>query len=334
MKRAALFAIAAALVASRSARADVRVVAPDECAGADRVRARIVELAGGAPLEAVDAEVVLTREGPRVRARITLVAPSRGERTLVASDCDSALESAALVIAMSARARVDAPAANDASGASLASVAPAPAAAPAVAPSARPTDTRSSAPPSAGAPSARSTEPARASRGEPVGVHLALLGSGGIGVLPSASAGGALVIGVRVWHLRTEIDAGVRAGQRAEARAGVGGDFSSQSLAARACFDFARTRLELAPCVGIAADRIAGAGFGAAVSTTTGEALRFGPTAGALGSVALAPWLAIRASIEASLAVSTETFVIKNVGPIYRPSTLAGRVEFGPEVRF
>lgn len=323
---------------SINATADVEVEARNlpACASRDQLRARIAELTPSNNGAEVDARVVFTREGLRVRTRIEMRAPTRGERELVTADCASALEGASLVIAMSVRGtgpNEPNPAERGEPTAAPSPTTNPPAPTPQTAPP--PTATSVSAPmPPPSAPSAPSEGNIANTRSGTVRMVAGLVGSGLVGTLPEPTVGGGAFVGARAGAVRVEVQAGLHASQRAEARPGAGGDFSLLSAAARGCFDFVRTSVGLGPCVGLELDRLSGQGFGASGSTSSDVAMLFGPTAGVLLGVSVASWVGIRALAEGMAPIARQTFVIGNVGTVHRPSPVAGRIEIGPEVRF
>ncbi len=291
-----------------AARAEVRMTAPRGCGSVERLRARVAELAPGAP---VDADVALEREVALVRARVRLTAPTTGERTLEGADCDSVVEAAALVIAMSGRL----PAGPPASPKPDAPPAPAPAPTPAPAPAPSP-------PPAPARPRIR--------------VHIAGFGAAVFGVLPSPGLGGGLLGGVTVAQVRGEIAVSAFASQRTAAASApdVGGDFSLASATARGCVALTSgAPLTVAPCLGASVHRLAGDGFGA-TTTQSQTAWIAGPSAGGLVALSLGRALALRATGEAIIPTSRQPFVIGNVGSVHRPAGVFGRAELGVEVGF
>ncbi len=310
--------IVAVLSWTTAAFAEIHVDAPADCAREDRLRARVAELAGGA---VPDADVVISRDGAVVRARILLRAPTAGERTFEGADCASVVEGAALVIAMSTRmnAREESPQ----SPAAPATPAPAtPLAAPV---SAQPVPATAAS----AAPAAKTLD-----RAPPIRLHAGVLGSVERGTLPATGFGFGLVVGARLAGLRLELEGNLYPGATTEVRPRVGGDFALGTALVRGCVDVARTSFELAPCVGFELDRLSASSFGASTSSGGQTALLFGPQLGALLAFAVTPWLAIRASVEAMVPLARQRFVIGNVGPVHRPAALAVRGHVGPEVRF
>lgn len=165
-------------------------------------------------------------------------------------------------------------------------------------------------------------------------MHIASFAAGAAGTLPSFGLGAGLAGGVTFTALRAELGVALYAPQRAEIGGGVGGDFTLATANARGCIALVGgTRFELAPCLGVSLDRLAGDGFGA-TTTTSQVAWIAGPSVGGLASVSLTRALALRATVEAVLPASRQPFVIGNVGSVHRPAGLFGRGQVGAELRF
>lgn len=308
MKRGFAFAVlVAAALPARAAYAEVRLIAPRGCGSVEQLRSRVEALAPGVSL---DADVSLEREVSLARARVVLKSPTTGERSLEGADCDSVVEAAALVIAMSARIAARA-------GAVEAKPAPPPATTP------RPTTASPASPPPPAPP-----EPRR------VKIHLAAFATVERGTLAATGLGAGTAAGVHVGQVRGELAVAGYATQRTTISGGVGGEFSLISANLRGCVNLpGGPALLLAPCVGLEVDRLAGDGFGA-TTTASQTAWMAGPSVGGLVAFAFTRAVAIRLLIEGTLPMTHSPFVIGNVGSVHRPAALFGRGQIGPEVRF
>lgn len=335
-RRAVVSSLAAAalLVPLRAAAddgVDVSWAAPDDCPSSAELRRRVTtRVPGGAALVARGR--VQKRRGRYRLALDIATASSRGERELDASTCEELASSAAVVIAMS----VAPPAAPepdgeaDAAGTSPTAAtdttttraAPAPAAPFAASPAARSPD-QPTAPPSARAGDRASRFLVRAQV------------AGDSGLLPSASVGGGLALGVVVTRdLAIEASANVFGSQDGtlDGTPARGASFSLLSAGARACWTLTHG-IEIAPCAGFEVARIAASGFGAARVNEV-ESVTWGPEVLLTGRIPVAGPLSLRLGIGGVAPISLQSFVINAAGTVHEPGAVALRTWAGPEVRF
>lgn len=225
-------------------------------------------------------------------------ASGRGERALEAPTCEALASSAAIVIAMSAAAVVAGPVRGRTHEEE---VAPATPAAP---------------------PAARFLV-----RGQIIDDS---------GTLPSLGVGGGLAFGVRIAaDVRVEVNAnafGAQDGRVAGTSPARGASFVLLTAGLRACWSLTR-RIEVAPCLGIELDRLAGTGFGAAQNEGA-TALAWLPEALLTLFVPAAGPLGLRAGIGGGVPMSRQSFVITSAGSVHRPAVVAVRAWIGPEMSF
>lgn len=289
--------------------------APDECPSsaelASRTTARVPETT------AVRANGRVTKSGTKYRLELAIEGgSSKGERVLEADSCDALATSAAVVIAMSVAPQRDEPAEPSPQP-------PAAAAAPAPSPPPKPT------PPDHDASPARpSPLPARGT----ITLRPDVVVDGGL--MPSFAVGGGGAIGLNVGRaLHVEAHGAAFASQDAHAaNADEGGSFSLFAGGARACWAVT-ARVEISPCAGVVVARLGATGFGAA-KVGDGEAVTWGPEAGASVLVPIAGPVGVRAGAFAFLPISRRSFVITAVGEVHQPAAVAARGFVGPEVRF
>jgi len=295
--------LAASVTRAREGDVDIRWAAPGECPSSADLQERVTSRIPRA--SAVRARGRVERAAGAWRLALDIETPSsRGERTLEASTCDALASSAAVVIAMSITPVAEQP-----------NPAPAPPSGPVPPPD-------------------RVAEPA--ARRVPAPARFLVRGHliGDAGTLPSAALGGGLAAGVRVSHaLSLEAGASLFASQDGTVDGTArGASFTLLSADVRGCWVLTR-RLELAPCLGVAVDRVSATGFGAARVAET-FALRWAPEALLALGVPIAGFLTVRAGLGAQAPMSRQSFVINAAGTVHRPDAIALRGWVGPEVRF
>lgn len=298
-----------------TARAEPRVEvvwsAPSECPSsaelASRTTARVPD---GTP---VRANGRVTKSGTKYRLELAIEGgSSSGERVLEADSCDALATSAAVVIAMSVAPKQEEPP-------------PEPTAAPAAPPSA----TVTNPPPDRDVAPAR---PAPAPRRGTITLRPDVVVDGGL--MPSFAVGGGGAIGLDVARaLHVEAHGAAFASQDARAaNADEGGSFSLFAGGVRACWALT-ARVEISPCAGVVVARLSATGFGAA-KVADGDAVTWGPEAGASVLVPIAGPVALRAGAFALVPMARRSFVITARGEVHQPAAVAARAFLGPEVRF
>jgi hypothetical protein len=281
-------------------------IAPPECPSRDTVQREIAVAAGRSAPRDIVADANVERVSDRVwRLRLaTQIDGTKSERWLEAPSCAELAEAAALVLAIEAGA-------DERSTRSAEPEAPA-----------LPIATEDSPPERA---------PGSASRWFAVGV------SGGIDVGALASP----ALGVGAWaawlpgRTRLAIDvvyfppAGIERSGR-----GIGGQFDLFVAGATACRSLLDTKLDLAPCAGVEAGRIAAQGTGSQVVESIDEARPWvALRAGALLAYPVGRF-AVRADLGAVVPLVRDRFLIAGLGTVHTPAPVTLRGLVGVEVRF
>jgi hypothetical protein len=306
---------------------DVSWTAPGECPSSDELRHRVTARAPGDA--AVRARGRVEKHAGRYRVALEITtASSRGERALDASTCDALASSAAVVIAMSvapAAERAREEAAASASAPSVSSDGPPAAPAPPAA---------ASAPPVPSSPERSSPAPAAgADRTARVLLRAELAGDAGL--LPSATVGGGVALGVVLFRdLALEANADLFATKdgTVESSPARGASFALFTIGARACWALTHG-IEVAPCLGVEVARIGASGFGAA-KVSDADSLTWGPEALLGARLPVTGPLSVRFGLGAFVPISRQSFVINAAGTVHQPQAVALRTWAGPEVRF
>jgi hypothetical protein len=192
------------------------------------------------------------------------------------------------------------------------------------------------APPRSVAPATRPRSPGKeASRAIPIELRLGGFAAVDAGSLPAVAAGfgisGALLYGAQ----RFEIGAVIF-----PERAGVigslpsaGGDVELIAGTTGTCRDLVDGPLEIAPCAALEIGRLSADGFG--VSTPgSGAAVWAALKGGGMLLWAPLPRLGLTARVDVAIPLLKPRFVLDGIGPVHRPSFLAGRGALGVEVLF
>lgn len=309
----AVSALAASVLATTSARADVDGAVAEGCPTLETLRARLRALLPPG-VDAPDARVELRRSGARYEATIRVSSRGEddgGERVLEGETCEAVVEASAVVLSVVAR--------QQAEREERAPEAPAAAAA-------RPTQL--------GAPPAAKVRalpmPSEASeRWLALGASVGAL----VGTLPSPGPAVELRAAVLRRAARAEIAVAITPSQATDIAPGVGGRFSAQTVAARACLAPTLGPLRVGGCAGVEVQRIVAEGYGATRAFDRAVA-SWGPELGALAEWAITPRVSVRADVRAVAPLTRRAFVIDGVGTVARPHVVGVRALLGPEVRF
>ncbi len=299
---AAVLALAfAPSLARASDRLDLSWSAPTECPSPAAVAARIEAELGADVGRRTRVTARVDREGDRYK--LALAIAGRGERVIVADTCDALAASAAVVVGMSDREET------------TASEPP-----PAVVASAPPPPTREA--------------PRAAPAGDRVRLLARLEGLVDVGMLPVATPGGGVTLGVRSGTVHGEISAAAFASQRtsADVDPSRGASFSLASAALRGCWTATR-RIEVAPCLGVHVVRIGGTGSGAR-QVSEGASIVAGPEASLEVRLPFSEAFGLRAGAAASFPIGRQAFVITSLGAVHTPAPVALHAFVGPEVSF
>ncbi|HEY5372818.1 MAG TPA: hypothetical protein VIK01_03990, partial [Polyangiaceae bacterium] len=250
-----------ALAAQPTARFALSWNGPPGCPTAENIQARVDALLGGAASASRVADVRASGQVERVDNGFRLllsmgVGSTPSSRVIEARTCDELAGAAAIAIALLARSTAEggsAPAIGEST--------------PASAPSAAPPNSAPAPLPSPNHDQAGSTKDAPPVEPPPGGLHLLIdapIGAAGWGSLPSAGLGLGAALGVRWKGLRATVGGELWQPQT-DRVSGFASHFALQSGRAEACFIQAVHGLELGPCLGAAAQRLAGEGVGSQV---------------------------------------------------------------------
>lgn len=292
--------------------------APDGCPTRQDVLSRAAALLGqtGSEQRIIARGRIRAAEGEFELELETVTSDGTGRRRLRAGQCGELAQPAALLLALAVDPAVTAPEPAPSEPTSEPTpIAPAPAPA---------------APPTPAAPGPRPVDEARESG---LAARLALGLAGDVGALPAPAPGIAGSLGAALGPTTLEARLTVLLEQRAEIGGGRGGAFALASAGLSACHDVATTPVVLAPCLGVEAGRLSGAGFGVR-EPGSGSALWVAGLAGLRGVQTLANGLGVWVGAELVIPVLRPEFVLENVGVVHRPARAGGRAAIGAEVRF
>lgn len=335
-RRLPLMAAVCALLVASHVRADavdrleLSWVAPPGCPRGADVRARIRKLTGQTPTTgaAIQAEASVVR-APSGRLHLTLVVrtgDSVGQREIEANACEDLAGATAVNLALLLRSsspltaagseQASQPSADTARDQAAASTTATP-----NQQNAEPSEASRSSP---SAPSATPAPPKHAARGWRGLVRLPLMAAS-IGVLPSASWGAALAIGVQVEHWNILIDgsAWLRQSLAAPHVLDVGAHIDRMELGLWACHGFSLGVLELAPCAGLSLQHIWTRGSGARIQARTAQATWLAPGIGAQTRWSLTRWLNLVATADVRAQTARPSIVVDGVGWIGQTGPLA-----------
>jgi hypothetical protein len=300
-------------------RVSLRWTAPDGCPGPERVLGEVDRLLGDAGARPKESLRVVADVSKDANGNLRVHLEAEGEsgprvRELRAASCEALADAAALILAL----MID-PSAALAAPTSAASTPP-----PAPAP---PTPPPSPPPPPPVPPANPRTTPK---------VSLGVWGVFEGGSLPGAGFGVAGTVAVTLAALRIEVGVGGLPLRDAlvSAPKGAGGHVSLVTGDALLCYDvLPRSAFELSPCAGYEGGWLHAAGFGVK-SPGSGSDFWSAVRAGGLFTWSPVPRFALSLRGEAVVPFVRPTFVLENVGPVYRPGPVSGRLALGAEARF
>lgn len=278
---------------------DLRWDAPAGCPGADAVRAGIARGLPPAAASAarVDADVAVTAiDAEHWRAELRLRgADWTATRTLKGPTCAAVADAATLVIDLAVATEL---------GEREVVVAPPPPPPPPPPAPPRPTPT--------------------------LGVAVA----SDAGALPSATAGGAVLLGWRSPRFRLDLRGSWLAAQSGTVagRADTGATVSLGSAMLRGCRMWGDAA-SLGPCVGAGLDRLHGTGFGPIVPSEGTNYAPFGDI-GLQGEARISRWVAAFLSVDGAIPLVRARFSVKDIGQVHEPAAISLRVAAGLELRF
>ena len=305
---------------------------PPGCPSTETVQARVDALLGGDASASSVADVRASGQIERVESGFRLmltmsVGKNPSSRVIEARTCDELAGAAAIAIALLARSTLR------------------------EAPDPSPSETSPAASPVStpdrqeNAPSKATTHGTRDAAGSKVADSVAPssararlvldapIGLVGWGSLPSAGLGVGAGLGIRWKALRASVTAELWQPQT-HLVSGFGAHFTLQSGRTEACLIQAVYGLELAPCLGVALQRLAGSGVGSEVlSAKSRSYLWVSGEAGLFASLPTPGFAHLRFFGEAVVLVSPlrPRFVIDQLGPVHQPALAAPRLDLGCE---
>lgn len=297
---------------------------PAGCPTAENVEGRVNALLGGGPRAGSVADVRASGQVERAdngfRLLLTMgVGTPSSSRVIEARTCEELAGAAAIAIALLARST-----AEDGSATSPVEDTP-----PSPAPE---------APAPVPPPKRESTSPKKAATAEKSPASLRLLidapvGAVGWGSLPSAGLGLGAAVGVRWKALRVTVRGELWQPQT-RAVSGFVSRYTLHSGRADACLIQVAHGVELGPCLGVAAQRLAGEGLGSETfSASSRSGFWFSGVGGIFASLPTPGFAPLRFFGAASVLVSPTRprFVIEQLGPVHQPSLAAPRLDLGCE---
>jgi len=304
--------------------------APPGCPAAENVQSRVSALLGGEASASSVSDVRATGQVERTdtgfRLQLSMgVSGPPSSRVIEARSCEEIAGAAAIAIALLARS-------TSGSGAAAATG-----------------DTTTSSPPGEGAPNpppapevprpapiGASQNPPESAAAPSEGLRFVIdapIGLAGWGSLPSASLGLGVGIGLRWKALRTVVRGELWAPQNSKV-SGFAAHFALQSARAEVCLLPLLHGVELGPCVGAAAQRLAGDGISSPVfSPKSQTALWASGAAGIFAAVPTPGFAPLHFFAQASVLISPirPRFLIEQLGTVHEPGLAAPRLDLGCE---
>jgi hypothetical protein len=339
LPRALAVVLAAALAATvaRPARAwtapEPRVVlrwtAPAECPAADAVSAEVDRLLGPSsarPPAPIPVDATVSRDDLGAW-HVHLETPGEGTprvREIHAASCAAIADATALILAM----MID-PAAAAAAPPSPAAAPPIEAKAPPIAPARVPVEAPRSPPPPPPPPQLLPPAPT------PTSLRIAALAGLDTASLPAVAASLALSGSFVYGAQRFEIGLGYYPSRKGTvpARPGTGGYVDLFTGSVGTCRHFGSEAIEVGPCVGVELGRLHASGFGVS-SPGEGSTLWAAASLGGVLSLRLISNLALVLRLGAAAPLLRPSFVLENVGAVYRPPPVTARGSGGVELIF
>ncbi len=306
-------AILGCSAAAHAEQAAVRLAwsAPTGCPDEGRIRSQVEELLGR-PLDsprngAVAARGMVTREGGRYRLHLAIASGgSEGVRTVDDASCARLGQAAAQILELAIEEHASQePPSEPGPEASP----PAPPPFPPPAPAAPPERPR----PEERAPSARA--------------HITASVGGGIdtSALPRPSPGVQGALGVDRGPLHVEGYFAYWAAERETLPGNMGGDFWLAAAGLRACVSVLHVPLRVGPCAAVEAGTLVAHGFGV-TNPGGGSELWLAPSGGLEAAYRVAPRTSAVATVDAAVPLAQRTFLLQNVGTVYRPPGVTARL--------
>lgn len=303
-----LSVLSASLFVARSARADVHWNAPAGCPSEDSVRERTRTFLAPNAREP-EATVVVRTEGRRfvTEVRIPSHSGETGVRQIDGDTCADLADAVALVLAMSAREDQTAKPVEE-----------------------KPTEKKrpDDAIDEPGEVPTESTGSSHRWEG-----HAAIGPEVTYGSLPNVGPGAVFVIGAAYGPWRAEVDGHISFPQRTFATETVGGAFSDLAAGLRACFVPEVGSWSFGGCAGMSLHGLSAEGRGN-VETMAGTSTYAAPQLLGLAVWRFSQKFGLRAHFTLEHPLARQTFVVRNVGSIFRVSPITLGIFVGPEVSF
>lgn len=305
--------------------------APPGCPTTENVQARVDALLGGAASASSVADVRASGQVERMEGGFRLllsmvVGDIPSSRVIEARTCEELAGAGAIAITLLARSTL-----GDASEPSEAGIS---AGSSASAPESSAAHASLSAPRSE--PDGTDSAPERAAEPSPDRVRFVIdapIGMAGWGSLPVTSLGLGVALGFR-WKLLRVVAGGELWLPQTHQVSGFATRFTLQSARLELCVGQSIHGLELAPCVGVAAEREVAKGIASDVFTARSRTVLWGSgVVGVFASLPVPGLRHLRLMGEARALVSPfrPRFVIDQLGPVHDPSLVAARLDLGFE---
>jgi hypothetical protein len=313
--------------------------APPECPGRASVYERIRTLAGSTPVqdERLKADATVVRVGDRFHLKLVLRSGNLvGERSIESDTCD-ALAGAAAVALVLLLSSAEPLGERELSGSSASAQNPDGSSEPG-APS-RPSADRPAPPPAPVAPPAAATDDDATSRShsDPTSRAQLLVQAPMVtldfGPLPQPSGGAAAAAGLRLgeWHFLLGVQVSLPQTVPAEEFDGYAAKVWRQAAEGWFCHGFRWSRLELAPCMLLALERITASGESAYLLSSSASAVWFSGGAGVLGRWYGLDYLALVVGVGGRIEASRPKLEIRGLGSVDQLGPGAVTIRVGTE---
>ncbi len=152
--------------------------------------------------------------------------------------------------------------------------------------------------------------------------------------VPTPAPGMAIAIAWAPSMLRAELDAGawMEGSATLPSNPEAGGRFRLVAARARVCATPRWGRLSAGPCAGLEIDHVTAEGFGGSIRGSN-DATWLSASPGVLGALHVTPWLAVRATLDATVPLERTSFVIVGRGSVHRVANAGPRPSLGIELQ-
>lgn len=287
---------------------------PPDCDRQDTVSRQVESIVGRslASVEGLNFEVTVTAAGDAWRVElVTDESGAKGHRSLAGKSCSEVTDAAAVLMAMAIRGAGQAPASDDAAGAT-------------------PGDSASEPTPEPAAPRPAPPASAPPSSSRPLGPVFGLSGAVDTAALPHASPGIAAHAGITGSNLRLEAEGAAFFKSRLALEQGRSADFELFSGALLGCVDNSFGAVRAGGCAGFELGKLSGEGNGVSDPHLGSSLWQAGRVElGGYYPLGHELWLTVR--VGAAIPFSRPEFVLDGI-PIYQPSALGLRASVGVEL--